>query len=214
MRNNTYFKKIIVVTVIFALFSATLFAQTEDTTVDNTTIEKSEQFSHHEVYLGYGYPQSVYTYVLYGLTGLSVATISGGNSTMDIKGAGTYSLGYNWYPLDWLALGGTMTGEFFSLNYTDNNSSNAIVTKENMFNGSIQGKITAQYGKNWVYGYHGLSLGVMLFSGSEVDLTAALAFNVTLAGIKIGPAGPGIKGFVECCFGTNSLINAGVIYSF
>lgn len=212
MLKYNFFKKIVLFLFLFSISPTILFAQTDLTESQSSFSNYRSTFPHHEVYLGYGFPQSINTYFIYGITGLTVLTATAGQSEMKIKGPGTFNLGYNWYILDWLAIGGTFTGECVELIYKNNQESNT--ESETMFNSSIQGKITFQYGGRWVRGYHGASIGLLLFSGSDNEIIPTFAFNITLAGIKFGPEGAGFNGFIDCGFGTNSLINAGVSYSF
>lgn len=213
MQNSKHFKRIVVITVLFALVSGTAFAQTESSSSDISFSDYGPSFPHNEIYLGYGYPQSACTYLIYSLAGLGVITASAGQATMDISGIGSFNVGYNWNFFDWMSLGGLITGEFYNVTYTGTQS-NQVTGKDSMFTGTAQVKITFQYGGKWVRGYHGLSAGLMLMGGSGMEITPTIAFNVTVAGIKIGPEGPGFSGFADLCLGTSSLINAGVIYSF
>ena len=200
MVQKKHFKKSIIAVIFFSLLSTTAFAYSDSST-------------RQEVYLGYGYPESAYTFVLYGLSGLFSVTASGGNSTLEVTDMGGYNGGYTWFPIDWLGVGGTVTGEFYQLN-TKNTNTNQITDSEMMFASSIQGRIIFQYGKNLVRGYHGASVGINLISGENTSPAPIFAFNLTLAGIKIGVPRNGFSGYAELNIGTNTLISAGVVYSF
>lgn len=220
-------KKILKLCLLAIIFLSTMpYIFSEELQTNNTALQEekidsllpeenqnlSDKPSAHEIYLGYGYPNSLSTLFINGFTDIFITIFTGGQQSVKTSGIGVFQLGYDWYVKDGLSLGGTAIIEPYKTISKSNSSESAVTTNGIIY--TILGKVKWQYGWEYVRLYHSLSLGLALNTTIEnPSIYPTFAFNLTPIGVKVGKE-KGVNFFAELGLGSTSLINAGISYRF
>lgn len=214
MKNKTsYF---IFALVFLAFFSTSNVYSQENNEIINTEENSYEQPekklpSAHQIYLGYGYPGSLYTKFLSGAVNFFSVIASVGNQEEEQISYGIAQLGYDWFciPGQGLSVGALATVEPYTIKIINNSSETKI---ENQTMITFQANVKYQYGWKFVKLYHGLSAGIGLMI-LETDLSPIFVFNIIPIGVKVGNE-QGLNFYADIGFITTPIINAGASYRF
>lgn len=207
---------ICILTIMFLIPNLLLFSEetlNQDSSLQQLPVNKAD-ISAHEVYLGYGYPNSISPMFVGGIQTFLTALFSGGTQNTSLHGAGVIQAGYNWYciPDNGFSVGGIITFEPYKIEHINTKTPENNST-ENILMTTIQGTVKYQYGWKYVRLYHGVSIGLGISSKINDNTTCVFAFNIIPIGIKAGKE-QGINFFADVGVGSTPIINAGASYRF
>ena len=198
-------QKTAAIIALFFIIPALAFSQDEDTVELVPT--------GHEIYAGYGYPNSLGTKFVNGMADIFSIIFSGGSQSIKTTGPGVVQLGYNYIFQNGFSVGGFFTYEPYTLDYVNiNNSAQNRHSKQTVF--TIQATAKYQYGWKYARLYHGVSAGVSILADFDEDTAgAAFTLNIIPIGVKVGLE-KGINFYADVGLWSSPLINAGLSYRF
>ena len=190
--------------IIFFIFTGVAYSLDK-----NIEANKHKEPSNHELYLGYGYRESVSE----NLMGTVYGLLSDGRITrydgIDYKPHGIMQLGYSWYGLPGrgLSMGAAFTVEPYTIEKVNDKKINEHFTAF-----SFQGKVKFQYGWKYFRIYHTFGVSISFFSiDSAAKTVHFFSHQIVPIGIRLGPE-KGLYLFADLALGSSTSLNAGLGY--